>query len=274
MQFGYVCTNYNNSAFTRAAVESLASASGLVGIVVVDNKSDQQSVKELEALESEFDIVDVIYGTENIGYFRGLNAGIRQFRDAHPGVDVLVVGNNDLIFPQDFQHQLVCNERLLNRSAVVSPNVVTIDGMHQNPHVIETISWKRELIYDLYYSNYLAALAIGKLARLTRKLTDRPDELQWEVGREIYQGHGSVYILTRKFFEIFDELWAPSFLMYEEYFLSKQLSDKGLRVYYEPTITVSHHCHAAVGQIPNKTMWEFARTSHRIYRKHVKVFGS
>ena len=44
--------------------------------------------------------------------------------------------------------------------------------------------------------------------------------------------------------------------MGEEYFLSKQLSDKGLHTYYEPSIKVTHHCHSAIDKIPSRKIWE------------------
>jgi hypothetical protein len=62
--------------------------------------------------------------------------------------------------------------------------------------------------------------------------------------------------------------------MGEEFFLSKMLKDKGLSIYYEPAIHVIHRCHAAIDNVPNKRMWEISREAHRIYRKHVKIFGA
>jgi GT2 family glycosyltransferase len=75
------------------------------------------------------------------------------------------------------------------------------------------------------------------------------------------------------FFRHFEELWAPSFLMHEEYFLSKQLSDKGLSVYYEPSIKVLHRCHGAMATITSRKAWEAARAAQKIYRQHVRIFS-
>jgi GT2 family glycosyltransferase len=67
-------------------------------------------------------------------------------------------------------------------------------------------------------------------------------------------------------------LWAPTFLMYEEFFLSKQLADKGYKIFYEPSIKVIHLTHATTNNLPSKTKWLIARDSHKIYRKYVKIF--
>jgi len=185
MKIGYVCTNYNNSAYTREAVCSLGRNGGHeFRIVVVDNHSDKENVEALKNLANEFEHVELILNQENVGYFRGLNLGIRHLRASQPGISIMVVGNNDLVFPDDFAEAISRNLSTLERHAVVSPDIVTLDGVHQNPHVVSEIGKFREFIYDLYYANYYLAIAIRKVARLSRGVTDRADETHHDlVGR-------------------------------------------------------------------------------------------
>lgn len=273
MKIGYVCTNYNNSEFTAKAVRTLKAGTGHEYVIaVVDNNSNSESVNQLKELANEFPDIQLILNTDNVGYFRGLNIGIRHMREQHPAVEWMVVGNNDLEFPVDFAEKLSEYAPCLREHAVVSPDVVTVEGEHQNPHVISGISPLRELTYDLYYANYYLGLAILKLAKLMPSLSERSDEEEWQTARPIYQGHGSCYLLGPRFFEQFDELWAPTFMMSEEYFLSKQLSDVGQRVYYEPAIQVVHHWHGSLENLPSKKRWSMARDAHREYRKHVGIF--
>jgi GT2 family glycosyltransferase len=274
MKIGYVCTNYNNSALSREAVSSLRRNGGHeFRIVVVDNHSDKENVEALKDLANEFENVELILNQENAGYFRGLNLGIRHLRARHPDIDIIVVGNNDLVFPTDFAESIRKNVATFEKYPVVSPDIITLDGIHQNPHVISKIGKFREFIYDLYYANYYVALGIRQMAKLSRGFTDRPDETRHDVAQEIYQGYGACYVLGPVFFRHFEELWAPTFLMHEEYFLSKQLSDKGLSVYYEPSIKVQHRCHGAMATITGRKAWEAARAAQRIYRQHVKIFN-
>lgn len=274
MKIGYVCTNYKNTADTWEAITSLWRNGGeQYRIVVVDNNSDGENVEYLKSVASQFPNVELILNQENVGYFRGLNLGIRRLRSSHPDIEMMVVGNNDLMFPGDFAESIHKNKAIFERYAVVSPNIVTLDGVHQNPHVIRRISKFREFIFNLYYANYCVALAIRQVAKLTRSFTDRPDETQHEVAQEVYQGYGACYVLGPVFFRHFEELWAPTFLMHEEFFLSKQLSDKGLRIYYEPSIKVVHRCHGAMQAITGRRAWEAARAAQKVYRQHVKLFG-
>jgi GT2 family glycosyltransferase len=208
-----------------------------------------------------------------LGYFKGLNLGIKHLRASQPDMQMMVIGNNDLVFPADFGESVGKNLSTLEKYPVVSPDIITLDGLHQNPHVIKRISKFRELIYSLYYANYYIAIAIRQLARMTRSVTDRPDETHHDVAQEIYQGYGACYLLGPVFFRHFEELWAPTFLMHEEYFLSKQLSDKGMSVYYEPSIKVQHRCHGAMKAITGRKAWEAARAAQKVYRQHVRILG-
>jgi GT2 family glycosyltransferase len=274
MKIGYVCTNYKNTTDTQEAVSSLWRNGGHeFRVVVVDNNSDNENAEALKKLAREFEHVELILNRENVGYFRGLNLGIRHLRCSQPDIELMVIGNNDLVFPADFGECIRRNLSLFEKHPVVSPDIVTLDGAHQNPHVISKIGKFREFIYNLYYANYYLAMAIRQVAKLSRGFTDRPDETRHDVAQKIYQGYGACYVLGPVFFRHFEELWAPSFLMHEEYFLSKQLSDKGLSVYYEPAIKVLHRCHGAMATITGRKAWEAGRAAQKIYRQHVRIFN-
>ncbi len=274
MKIGYVCTSYNNSSLTVAAATTLLGNSGHeISIVAVDNNSTEPSKAELRELAKTKPSVDIIFSSENVGYFRGLNLGLKHLRKARPDIEWIVAGNNDLEFPSDFGDTLQRCSPGWRRHAVVSPDIRTVDGAHQNPHVISHISKTREIAYDIYYSNYYIGLLTQALAARFRRISDRKDEEQWEVAQPIYQGHGSCYLLGPRFFELFDELWAPTFMMSEEFFLAKQLMDVGQQVYYDPAIQVIHHWHGSLAKLPSRQRWKLARDAHVEYRKYVKVLG-
>jgi GT2 family glycosyltransferase len=269
---GFVFTNYNSSEDTRNAIQSINSTmeKSIYQIVVVDNNSNEESVQALKLLEEDFSNIHLILSRENVGYFKGLNLGIKYIRDNFKEISYLVIGNNDLVFPANFYSAILKNSEILRTYAVISPNIVTREGIHQNPQVIKKISTLREIVYDLYYLNYYFAIIIKKIAEFTHKLTDRQDEKAFRIPQEIYQGHGSCYILGPVFFENFEQLDAPTFLMGEEFFLSLQLQRKNLSVYYVPDITVLHECHSSIAKVPNKKMWNISKKSHKEYRKYIK----
>lgn len=274
MKLAYVCTNYNNSAFTVTAVQSLLLNAGHeLEIVVVDNASVEPEVRLLRPLSERHPGVLVIESPENTGYFRGLNIGLKSLRLRRPDIEWIVIGNNDLEFAANFCDSIDACRQQFEAHSVISPDIVTLDGQHQNPHVISHISKFRELVYDLHYANYYVGLLIHKLAKMFPRVSERADEEEWETARPIYQGHGACYLLGPKFFRHFEELWAPTFMMSEELFLSKQLESIGEQVYYDPRVRVTHHWHGSLEKLPSRRRWEMARDAHREYRKYVKVFS-
>jgi GT2 family glycosyltransferase len=269
---GFVCTNYNNSAYTRAAVESLRRADGAerVRVVVVDNASRTEDQAALRALQAEFPAIDVVFNAENTGYFPGLNTGIARMRALHPTVDLLAVGNNDLQFPPAFVTQVEAARDRLDQWAVVAPDLVTDEGVHQNPHVLHPISSVRRFIWDVYFRSFAAATLVRTAARLTRRFTVREENA---VGSTLYrtagpveQGYGACYLLGPKFFRHFDGLFAPTFLMQEEFFLYEQLKTIDQLTFYDPCVVVRHRGHASMGMLPGRQHWEISRDAHRTYR--------
>ena len=244
-------------------------------MVVVDNNSEKKNVLELSEIEVD-NRVKVIYEKDNLGYFGGLNVGIKWVRDRQSILkfDLWLVGNNDLLVTDQFLDSVKSTSDIFNMYPVVSPDIMTLDGIHQNPHVIHKISPFREFVYTIYHGSYWLSVFIHYIAKVTKKYSDRKDELQHEYAQEICQGYGACYFLTECFFKNYNYLCNYSFMMHEELFLSIQLSEKGYKVYYEPRIKIIHSCKGATSLVPNKVIWGYSRRAHRIYRKYVNIFGT
>jgi len=270
MKICFIVTNFNNSEFTFLLCDSVKNLNGLlIDLIVVDNSSNSNEIEELREIESKYDFCRVIYNKDNVGYFEGLNCGIRSIDPLT--YEYIVIGNNDLQFDNSFVNQIKSLPKsIASKYPIIAPDIVTLDNVHQNPHVIHKISQFREFMYDAYYSNYIVSRVIWRLARLFSFISSRTDDQQYLNGREIYQGYGACYILTPKFFENFSCLWAPTFLMGEEFFLWKQLNDKGLKLWYEPSVQVRHYDHASVSKLPSRKMWEISKESHKVYRKYLR----
>jgi GT2 family glycosyltransferase len=273
MNIAFVLTNYNNSDLTRNAVKSiLDQPHSSCKVVIVDNASDDKNKGILIDLSNEFRNIKVIFNSENSGYFCGLNIGIIWLKENFNQFEYVVIGNNDVLFSYNFIKSIENSTDLFKKYPVISPDIKTVDGFHQNPHVIKSISRVREVVYDIYHYNYYISKIVLIISRLTKSFSSRGDERQYKYAQEVYQGYGAMYILGPLFFENFEKLWAPTFLMYEEFFLSKQLSDKGFKIYYEPSIKLTHLMHASTDMLPSRQKWEFSRTSHNMYRKFVSTF--
>jgi GT2 family glycosyltransferase len=277
MRIGFVCTNYNNSSYTRAAVASLHQGGRWddVRVVVVDNTSRAEDIASLGQMAREFPGIELVLNPSNVGYFPGLNIGISRLRERYPDIQHLVVGNNDLVFPKDFVESIERHREVFDTWAVVAPDLVTHDGVHQNPHVLHPIHPVRKLIWDLYYLSPLIGGAIERLANLTRGLTRREEmagngDMHATPG-PIEQGYGACYLLGPVFFKHFTRLCAPTFLMQEEFFLYEQLKEIGQRTYYDPRFVVYHHGHATTDKLPSRTLHKISRDAHRVYKRYLAM---
>lgn len=275
MRVGFVCTNYNNSAFTKSAVASLRSQRGghEVRIVVVDNHSHDADVAALRELGGDDPHVEIVFGTENVGYFAGLNIGIRRLRESCPDIAHVIVGNNDLVFPGGFLDAMHRHREVFEQWAVVAPDLVTPDGVHQNPHVAYPIGPLRKFVWDVFYTAYPLAVLILLGTRLAGALTLRPErspnsELH-KVAGPIEMGFGACYILGPRFFASFPRLCAATFLMQEEFFLSEQLARVGQKPYYDPRFVIEHHDHATTNKIPRRHYWRLSRDAHLVYKRYL-----
>ncbi|ALT76186.1 hypothetical protein AT984_02160 [Paucibacter sp. KCTC 42545] len=243
-----------------------------IQIFVVDNASRAEEVQVLRDLGTTHPEIHLICNPENVGYFSGLSIGIEFARKFNPNIQWMIIGNNDLEFPDGICSAIEEREAEYKGYAVISPDVVTLDGHHQNPHVILPIGRIRTIFYDLYYSNYYFGLLMYRAAKTIPKLTRRGDEDHWRTAMSIHQGHGSVYVLTPRFFSKFKHLWSPSFLFSEEFFLAVQLKRAGEQIFYSPAISVTHHWHGSLQDLPSRSRWNMARDAHRESRKYFKEF--
>ena len=147
----------------------------------------------------------------------------------------------------------------------VCPDVVTFDGLHQNPHVLQRIGWLRRFQFDLYFSNYYVARLMSLILGIVRPVKVSPP--QPVVGCEIHMGIGAIYVLTPEFLKRFNKLNFPHFLYGEEAYFSDQIHAVGGILWFDPDLRVSHAESATLSKVPKRTAYEFARSGYASYRK-------
>jgi GT2 family glycosyltransferase len=229
--------------------------------VVVDNSATEQSRGELRGILEQHNWTVYLSAGRNIGYFGGLNFGLNSLNlDEWSAV---VICNNDLEFESDFCRKLAISQ-YPDSVFSVCPDVVTRDGLHQNPHVLERISSFRRLQFDLYFSHYWVARLLAGILRLIRPKKASPP--QPEGCCEIHMGIGACYVLTRGFLSRFKSLSYPHFLYGEEAFFSDQIHSAGGVLWFDPALVVHHAESAATSKVPRRITYEFARESYSDYR--------
>lgn len=268
MKIPFICVNYSTSVETVKYINNVKSISdnNEAVIIVVDNSpsvDDFDIIRKFIEVNYKDDKNIVLIKRENKGYFQGLNDGILYAKELGLTNTFYVIGNNDIIFEDNFIFELKnmsFNENVL----VIAPDIITNEGSHENPHVIEKMGFMRKFKYDVYYSHYLISKLMSKI-----KSTERRYNAFDPIGKEIHMGIGALYILTPNFFRFFDRLSEEVFLYGEEAILAGQINAVNGKILYEPALKCYHNESATTSQIKSKTKYEIVQKSYRKYRKYL-----
>jgi len=238
--FLFITVVYNNFEDTEKFCESLRvqdrSTQFSLKCVIVDNSTDSVTSAKLASLAQTYQFVSVLRPDKNVGYFGGLNYALERCDCSK--CSCVVVCNNDLEFAVDFCKSFI-ETKLSNDTFVVCPNVMTLDGFPQNPHVLRPLSRIAKLRIDLYYSHYYVAALLKITKRAILRTTphgfwrNKPTSSCF-----VHMGIGACYLLLPQFFAHFAKLHYPFFLYGEEAFLSAQVHAGGGRLYYCSTLNI------------------------------------
>jgi GT2 family glycosyltransferase len=267
----FICVNYNNSHFTKLALESLKARPTSVGpfnivAIVVDNASSADDYASLQVICEGQGDVKLIRSEVNLGYFGGLNLGLDAIATSRKADDIVIIGNNDLTFPSKFFERLV-DASYAEDVFVVAPNVITADGYNQNPHCPARVSAKRKFLYDIYFSHFWLGRLMSKLSAMLKSAKGgRVNDLA-QVSQYIHMGIGACYLLTASYFKSFSRLDDSVFLYGEEALLAGQIMSAGGKMFYDSELIVNHAESATLSKLPSRTTYEYAKVSYPRYRQ-------
>lgn len=263
--FYFICVNYNNSDYTENMIRSVVNQEKESFAIVVDNKSTEHELAKLDKLEINYpDKVKIIRSDENLGYFGGLNLGLREVPKTCP----VIVGNNDLVYERDFT-TIISKNTYPTDALVIAPNVITKDGYHQNPHCRNRVSAFRKFLYDAYFYSYFFALILTYGSRLLNFLKGGRDNSKDQEKGYIHMGIGACYILMPSFFKKFSELDNKVFLYGEEAYLAGQLMSVNAKIFYEPEAIAHHEESATLARVASKTKYGYMKSSYHDYKKYL-----
>ncbi len=268
----FITVHYNTPEEIKDYVRSIAAldrVSSDILVVVVDSGSSAQQLAEMKLfVESSYFpgiSLQLIEANENLGYLRGLNRGIAQVKLKSIPVEYWILGNNDVLFEKDFLIQLY-KVRYDRDTLVLAPNIKNASGVYENPHEIEPIPKSRLKLYDLYYSNYFVGTSIMKLYGLVNRLFTNPRRFKMKKEKvdfmNIHFCTGCKFILTRHFFEHYEQLRDDVFLWAEEVLISYQVWSINKKMLYCPTLKMYHKLSVATGKLPSRKKYNQMRDAH------------
>lgn len=262
---------YNNYHDTVLFCESVASQKKFlisnIDCYLIDNSTNIEISNSLDNLIDTYSFLKIIRPPRNLGYFGAFNYAL-DF-ELHLDADYTLLCNNDLVFSDEFFHILYLKKYEKNIFAIC-PDVVTVDGHHQNPHVIKPLGIFQRIKLDLYFSHYYIACLLKGVRNLLNscKITKKKKiDIAAYPSMNIHMGIGACYILPSVYFDFIKRLDYPFFLYGEEAFFSQQIHTAGGKLFYDPSLRVLHAESATLSKIPSRIAYEYARQGYATYRK-------
>ncbi len=238
-----VILNWNNPDDTLAclrSVEALAYPVARLGVIVVDNGSDDDSVARIGAA---YPGVILIETGANLGYAGGNNVGIRHALAA--GADTICILNNDIVVEPDFLAPLLAALGSAPDVGVATPLVAAQPAQSRVWALGARVEWRTGDIRRQY---------AGEPVAIWRQQTPFTVEI----------ASGAALLIRRKIFEQVGLMDEAFFLYYEEVDWSLRVRQAGFRIVAVPASLVGHKVSATLGAASPVIDYYMARNHLRL----------
>ncbi len=268
----FVILNYKTWREAAACAESIFTTQtyGDLQVVIVDNGSGNESVRELRARFAGEPRAHLVVSEKNLGFARGNNLGIAYARE-HFAPDFIVAANSDIIFEQRDYCEKLAEIYRETPYAVLGGDIVDASRtQHLNPVARErvyTLNYMRKQVFVSWAK--AAMFRLIKLFRLKRAMAGHYGIATDEHGADVRDGsknlttrevggksvaaderiaeelagvllHGCCLVFSKDFFAEFDGFWEGTFLYAEEEILYYLAEKRGLSLLYSPRVTCVH----------------------------------
>lgn len=234
-------------------------------IIIIDNNSLNNSGISLRNKYKDNDLVEVVINKENLGFAKGNNIGYKLAREKYKA-DFIVVINNDTIIEQKDFLNLIVNTYYKYKYHLLGPDIISFDGIHQNPQRIDGISlgelkvmisktkkaYLKNKFIDMF-KIYNIGTHIKKILKKQKNNVNDKNPYFCNNLMEDVQLHGACIIFSPLY--IMNEINAfyPDTYMYgEEDILFYICKVKKYKTIFEPKIKIMHKEDASTNYILNK----------------------
>lgn len=208
---GCVVLNYNDADTTLDLLKRIEPMEIIDQIVLVDNKSTDNSLERLKDQESNK--VHVVCAEKNGGYGSGNNGGIEYLRKNY-SCDYIIIANPDVIFDESVIKKMI-NE-FDEDTVIVAPLTLNSKKERQLP-----IAWKVPTVKDYFL---FSSIVLNKIF----KPFQYPTQFFNTDICEVDCVQGCLFMLNNSLIE--DKLYDENiFLFFEESCIGKQFKDKGYK---------------------------------------------
>lgn len=246
-----VIVNWNVKALLEKNIESVLQSGGTarVRLIVVDNASSDESV---EMMQSRFPQLTIIANTQNLGFAKAVNQGIKVGNARH----VLLLNPDMRVMPDALQRTIdeldvdatigVLGGKLLSADGSVMPSVRRLPDI-----------WSQLLI--LLKIKYLFPSVMNRYLFVDFDYSERQD---------VPQVRGSYFAMSHVALEKLGGLDERYFIWFEEVDYCAQAVKAGLRVVFDPVIQAQDLVGRSFAQ--RKRLWkqkQFSKSMQEYFEK-------
>lgn len=258
MKTAIVILNYNDLETTKNMLNSIKDYKSLDLILVVDNKSKDNSYQELKKLENAK--IKVIETENNLGYAYGNNYGLEYLKDKD--IKNVIISNPDIEVSENVIIKLIKD---LDKDDVTLVAPIILENGKESkgwklPH------FKEDLISNINYFH-----------KYSNKLLSYKEDYYNQELCKVEVVHGCFFAIKYKDFKSINFFDSKTFLYYEENILGSKLKNNNLNSYIDTSIKVKHNLSVSVDKSFNSLKkYKILKTSQIYYEKnynHLNIIG-
>lgn len=228
---GMVIVNYNDSSNTINLINNVSKYKVINKIVVVDNKSTDDSYNILKAFES--DKVHIVLSENNYGYSSGINIGtnylINLYRDCY-----IIVSNTDIVINNEKDIIELITNFDQEDIGVVMPQVLE-NGKYKKGWKLTSVN--EDLLCNIPFINRF----------YRNKFIYYKDSYFDERCSIVDVIYGCFFIIDSRVLEEVNYFDENTFLYYEEYILARKLRKLSIKSVINNKVVIEHHHNATIG---------------------------
>ena len=248
---GMVIVNYNDYETTKRLLDNVKDYKVLKEIVVVDNKSTDNSLEELRKLKNKK--ITIIDSGENKGYSYALNVGCKYLIDKYKSLNI-VISNSDIIIESELDIKDL-NSYISTKNVIVGPTIIQGNDLNRGfkiPSPWQDI--KQNIVF------------FGK--RVLAKELSYPDNYYHKDISKVDTVSGCFFMISSKHLEDMGYFDENVFLYYEENIMGIKTKKLGKNIIVCNNVDVIHdHSISIDKSLKRIKKYDILKTSQEYFEK-------
>ena len=246
-----VIVNYNDYETTKRLLDNVKDYKVLKEIVVVDNKSTDNSLEELRKLKNKK--ITIVDSGENKGYSYALNVGCKYLIDKYKSLNI-VISNSDIIIESELDIKDL-NSYISTKNVIVGPTIIQGNDLNRGfkiPSPWQDI--KQNIVF------------FGK--RVLAKELSYPDNYYHKDISKVDTVSGCFFMISSKHLEDMGYFDENVFLYYEENIMGIKTKKLGKNIIVCNNVDVIHDHSVSIDKsLKRIKKYDILKTSQEYFEK-------